>query len=148
MSTAFLAVLWHCTTLCCCFNRVYLRSYDEMSAYIARCPRPFWQALAGFTAIGSCSTAGWFVSLSLHKPMAVQLHCVIEKVFSPRIKKRVFTISIYRCSTSSRISGNRVYVKQKTFSYDGKAEFSASSLNCSVSHDASEIILICRWAAQ
>ncbi len=28
----------------------------------------------------------WFVSLSLHKPMAVQLHCVIEKVFSPQIK--------------------------------------------------------------
>jgi len=33
-------------------------------------------------------------------------------------------------------------------SCDGKAEFSASLLQSSVSHDSSEIILICRFGAQ
>ncbi len=34
------------------------------------------------------------------------------------------------------------------YSYDDKAEFSASLLQSSVSHDPSEIILICRFDAQ
>ncbi len=32
-------------------------SYGETAAYIARWPRPFWRDLAGFVAIGSCSSA-------------------------------------------------------------------------------------------
>ncbi len=32
-------------------------SYGETGAYIARWPRPFWRDLAGFVAIGSCSSA-------------------------------------------------------------------------------------------
>ncbi len=32
-------------------------SFGEAAAYIVRWPHPFWQALAGFTAIGLCSTA-------------------------------------------------------------------------------------------
>ncbi len=45
------------------------------NAYIARWPHPFWWALAGFVAIGN------FLNI-LHKPMAVQLHCIIKKGFS------------------------------------------------------------------
>ncbi len=32
-------------------------SYGETAAYIARWPHPFWRDLAGFVAIGSCSSA-------------------------------------------------------------------------------------------
>ncbi len=61
------------------WRRRNLRSLDECSHY-SHMPRPFWQALAGFPAIGCAAPLPPLVYLqSLHKPIAVQLHCIIKK---------------------------------------------------------------------
>ncbi len=74
-------------------------------------PRPFWWAMAGRIAIGSLNDAAEPLVrfIALHKPMDVQLHCVIKKGFSWRGKKLVFHIPRLRRSTRSHISGNGVY---------------------------------------
>ncbi len=45
-------------------------SYGEMATYIARWLRPFWRA--------SPLPTHWFIFYSLHEPIVVQFHCVIE----------------------------------------------------------------------
>jgi len=52
-----------------------------MPALCSHKPHPFWQALAAFPAIGCAAPllSHWFIYNALHKPMAMQLHCVIKK---------------------------------------------------------------------
>ncbi len=59
-----------------------------MPALYSHMPHPFWRALAGFPGIGCAALLPPLVYLqSLHKPMAVQLHCVIKKKASLSEKK-------------------------------------------------------------
>ncbi len=70
-------------------------------------PLPFWQAMAGYIAIGSRTAAEPLVCfLVLHEPMDVQFHCVIIKMLQLKRKKLFFPYKHLRRSTSEISKGN------------------------------------------
>ncbi len=71
-----------------------------MPALYSQMPRPFWQAFQ------PPLPSHWFIFNALHKPMAVQLHCVIKKGFSIGEKG-------LRMQYSFHISGNRGYISNR-----------------------------------